>query len=396
MKWFEIFENRVFNSDAFNKLTILCDVIYYDYPRCFIAKDDNNHFFAFLENYCSDNEVRWNVASVTISDINDVNNGEKPVQSLFLKKDNIYNVTFSDKDYKAIFVKINEYSKENEILGELFVKNFCDMDEVFDIHGLFRKAKIQNKSSLSFIVPGENNIRTGAIFSALKYLKYICSNLTNKLDIDDSIFSVQKGSTVLTFEFDDNYFINSEEFNTLNGVVELGNILSANDSQSLSAELNNLASAKKYLKFVDCIESKKIVDPKIVLSVPSKTKASVFKFSKENMSSKKEIIKEAKEIIETNGKVESRTINIEGYLKGIYTDKRAKFRFETLNKEIIEGSIDYSLIDMDDTFYVNHVLYKAKINVITTNIKNNENKIFKLVDLKKVETRHGFEQLNIL
>lgn len=400
MRELEMLYSKKIPTDKFGVLEIKCIILEYDYPRCFISADSNNELYALLENNDEEDYFGWNVTKVSLEDINLVNKGEKNVQSLFIDKDS-YLITFEGNAVVGKVISIEKFEGEYEIKGNLFVSDFCEMEELFDYHKLLATAKVNNKSSLSLLLESNSSANTGEILKTINYLKSICKNLKQSLDINNSNLLVQHGSTVITFEFDntilDTIFDNdiSQEVNT-QGILELGNVLSANEPEQILLETNDNKAIHKYFKMIEHFEGQANLRPKLILAMPQKQNAISFDFGAKNTATKKDVVDKALKMYEEHNEIVEEIINVEGILTGILTGEKNQFTFKDFSGNTYKGTVDFSLLGNQGVFMVNGVVYKATIK--KTIVINNSKEIkvsFKLMNIIKKDDIVSYNQLEL-
>lgn len=390
MKEYEIFEIGKIPTDKLGDLFIKTIILEYDYPRCFIANDKDNNYYALLENEYGEEQFGWNVTKVTVSDINYVNRGSKNIQSLFMNKES-YLLQFYKNRNVGKMTKVDVFDGEYEIRGNLFAKDFCEMDEVFDFHNFQTLSNEKKMASISLVLDSDNSSKASSVFKAINYIKNICGNLKSKLDIFDSVLTVQHSSTVITFQFDTKLdktlFENQVDIdNDILGVIELGNFLSANEPEEIYTEVCNINAIKKYSKLIETFNKESELRPKVVLAVPNRSKVASFVFSNESCTKKKMIADEAHKMYEQNNIIKDRKINVEGILTGILTGDKNQFSFKGINGINYSGTVDFTMVGKDNQFLVNGAIYSALIN--ETSVYNNNDlvkKSFKLLNLEKKE-----------
>ena len=383
-------ESGYIETDLLGQLQIRVVLLDYDYPRAFICSNEaNSLFFAFLENDDSFEHFGWNVSLVDLKDINSVNLGEKNLQSLFLNKDS-YLVNCSNSSDICTVKPVPFFDGRNRIEGNLFIPGFCDMDEVFDYHSLSINARTYKKSSISLIVEGESGQpRTGDIFKAIKNLQEMCKSLDNPLDINDSLFSVQAASTVLTFSFEERpegELPNISKYTNHDKLNELGNFLSGLEPEELINDAGEKSRKvlRKYMNFMTSINGFGDKSSKIVVASPSKEKAVSFKFNGETLKEKKRIVNSACKILKTSLAVETKEINVTGMLTGILTGDNKRFSFvDTKTGYKYDGTVDFDLISSGVPFVVKGGESLATIKVTTT--KKGEDTIKESYRLMRIE-----------
>ena len=397
-------ESKTIPTDIFGVLTIKCVLIEYDYPRAFIAESSDSGLYALVEHSSEKASFGWNVSKVSLKNINDVNNGEKSFQSLFLGNELFYLDFARDKGI-CVAKKVDGFYGDYEIKGNLFLKDFCDMDELFDYHGLLRTAKITKKRSLSYIIEGSIKPLTGQILRVIKYLSEICKNLDKPIDILNSDLLVQGNSTVLTFSFDDSkedtVFQDTDNIDeNEEGLNALGNLLSTDDPASLIVESGkkNNKVLQKLASFINVCEDEKMNNPRIIISKPDSVKIQSLRYGKHYSQQKKKAINEARKIVKNSFTKDVEIKNVKGVLTGVVTNKGNTFYLEDLKtKTTYTGLIDFQLINSEESFEVKGVVYDAKLE--HTRILNNGEVIKetnKLLELKKVGNIAQFEQLKMI
>ena len=390
MTEFEMLESGKILTDAFGILYIKTIILEYEYPRCFIATDENNKLFALLENDDSIENFGWNLTKIGLDDLNKVNRGTLNIQSLFLNKES-YLLNYDAINGICCAKKVDFFSGEYEIKGNMFVKDFCEMDELFDFHGLQNIANLYNKSSISFVLDSDGASKTSVIFKIINYLKAICKNLKNGIDIFDSEFSVQHASTVITFNFENTMNgslfgdqVEQDKYNA--GVMELGNLLSANEPEQIMSEASDLIAIKKYSKMIETLNDEIQSRPKVILAVPKREKVSSFDFGKKNCEKKKKLVDEAHKMYEENLHTENREFEEKGILTGILTGDKNQFSFRANNGIQYRGTVDFSLVGNDSQFNVNGAIYSAIIQETKVFKDDAVSKTsYKLLKLNKIE-----------
>ncbi|MCR5309254.1 MAG: hypothetical protein K6E21_04005 [Bacilli bacterium] len=383
--------NKKIPTEQFGDLFIKVTLLFYDYPRCFIAMNSDKKVFALTENDDSENNFGWNLTIISLNDVNDVNKGIKSIQSLFSNKESFLLKYFAEKNV-CTATKVESFVNEYAVLGETFCKDFCDMDEVFDYHQLQATANLEEECSISFVYEGGKGTKTSNFLKALNCMKTMLKNINSPLKIDNSILSVQHGSTVISFSFENDskgtLFEGQDNADSSSkGVVELGNLLSANNAEQILSETNcNNKALSSYSKLVNALENESERRPKLILTVPKRENASCFDFRKTAVSEKKQAIFEAKKKCDEATTYSDENIEIDGVLTGILTGSKNKFSFRANNGIIYEGTVDFSLVGNDAQFSVNGVIYSSVINKTLIRYKNGTEKpIYKLLKLTKKE-----------
>lgn len=85
-------------TDMLGSLTIMWTLVEYDYPKCFIVKSNNRHYYALIEIEDKPDKFGWAVNKVSMTDIDMVNKGEK-IFNLFLEILKV-NISFSLRTMK--------------------------------------------------------------------------------------------------------------------------------------------------------------------------------------------------------------------------------------------------------------------------------------------------------
>ncbi len=395
----ELLDSKIIPTDSIGNLNILCVLIDYDYPRCFIAKSDNNNLYALIENEEGIYKFGWNVSEVSLDDISKVNKSKKNIQSLFIGKKNNFILTFDKGDKIGRTVSVDKFEGIYEIKGNLFVQDFCDMDDLFDIHEIHKKSIQTGKSSISLVLEDTDCPNTGSILSWIKYIMEICKNLKNPLDINDSKLSVQKGSTVITFEFDNennNTLFNGDVETDRNniGVNQLGNIFGANTPEAIITEEPEVKAIQKYSKMLEHLKKYTSSKPKVVLSVPQNDKTVSYKFNEINCDKKIDYANQAKHLAEDHFVSSNEDIEIKGILTGILTSRsKNQFTFKSVDNTIYNGLVDFTMLGSNSTFVINSCMYKAIINRTIIKKDNVEVKrTYKLMNLIPIEHLKIYQQ----
>ncbi len=398
MNQIDMIERGVIPTNKFGDLRIMCVILNYEYPRCFIAASSSNTYYALLENSDEYNCFGWNVSIVSLSEINEVNKGNRNIQSLFLNESLKYIIEFHNNDEVGMVVDVTEFSGKYSIKGNLFVNDFCDMEEVFDYHKLQIKSKKEKKLSISLLYENSNNSNTGLVFKTIKYINELSKNLKHPIDIMKSNFSVNAGSTVMTFEFDstlENTLFGEFDSNEYNApIAELGRIFNATEPEQIITETNGIKAVDKYSKMLDAFNHQRSQRPKIVFAIPQKEKAISFNFDNKSYDVKKKIVKAAKEFYESNKTISEENIIITGILTGILTGKESKFTFVAENQKIYVGTVDFNMLDNLTSFVVNGFIYRAllkKISIKTNNELLKESYV--LLQLTPIEKVPNYKQI---
>ena len=401
MREIEMLENGLIPTDLLGNLNIKTVILEYDYPRCFIAQNEKNKYFALLENEDNLENFGWNVSEVSLKDINNVNRGEKNVQSLFIDKKS-YLLSFNLRSNIGKIQCVDYFTGKNAIMGNLFVKDFCEMDEVFDFHKLQYNSNITNKSSISVVLDSNKGTKTSVILKTINYVKNICKNLKNEIDISSSEFLVQHASTVITFQFDNNLensiFSDGDIFDGYNsGILELGNLLSANEPEEILLEAKDINIVNKYSKLIDTLKEEAELRPKVIIASPKNENVASFDFGYNSYSKKKKIVSQACKMIKDNNKIEESEVVEKGVLTGVLTGNNNKFSFKCSNGKVYSGTVDFSLVGNDKQFLVNGAIYLATIK--STKVYNQENLVkesYKLIKLEILEKIYKQYQDSIL
>lgn len=398
----DLIDSKKIPTDSIGNLSILCVLINYDYPRCFIAKSDSAKFYALIENENSFDKYGWNVTEVSLNEINQVNRSKQNVQSLFINKKNSFILAFENNAKIGNIKKVEKFEGKYEIKGNLFVKDFCDMDDLFDLHEIHKKSVRTGKSSISLVLENSDCLTTGYVLSWIKYLSDICKNLKNPLDVNESQLSVQNGSTVITFEFEneniDTIFGGDIVTDSNNiGVNQLGNILGANTPEAIITEEPEIKAINKYTKMIEHLKKHTSAKPKVVLSVPQSDKTVSYKFDEESCSKKIVDAIQAKKLAENHLHNANEIIEVNGVLTGILTGSgKNQFTFKGNDNILYKGLVDFTMLGINSTFIINSVLYKATIKrTIITEDGVEKKRSYKLMDLTFVEQLKNYYQTKL-
>lgn len=400
----EMLDKKIIPTDLFGALSIKCVLIEYDYPRAFIAESEGKELFALVEHSDADSSFGWNVAKTNLEQINKVNNGESNFQSLFINAE-LFLLDYDSMSRICRVKSVDGFYDKYEIKGNLLLKDFCDMDEVFDYHGFLKTATNTNKKSISYVIEGYKKLVTESVFKAIKYLSDICKNLDHPINLFKSDFAVQNKSTVLTFTFEDSkdgtVFEGTENIDeNETGINELGNLLSSSDTASMIAESgkNNAIILQKLSAFMNLCSKDHTNDPRIVIAKPNSSKITSLRFGKDSTIEKRKAVNEARRIVKENISKTTSTIspNPKGILTGINTKNGNSFGFEEIGtNNYYSGLVDFNLINKETVFEVKGI-YEATIE--KTTISNNDKVLkesYKLVKLIKIDEKNDSEQLDI-
>ena len=395
MSELEVLSTNVINTDKLGKLLMKAVILFYDYPRCFIC-ESNSKFYALLEMSLDEDEFGWNTCEVTLDDINEVNLGQKNIQSLFLNKKS-FTIIFSKNSLIGQVSEVQSFEGENAIEGDLILEDFCDMDEVFDYHNLQKNASLANSPSISFILENSNHCKTGDFLSIINYIRAFSSGLKKPLNLKDSFLSVQKGSTVITFEFkDDNTLLNDDDDFKFAEINNFANFLLADNPEEMFAEVENKKCIEKFDKFLEKTSQQDLLKPKLVVAMPNKQNVKSFGVGKDDKAPKKDLVKKTLDLFKTKTHIEEETITRHGILNGFLIGEKNKFIFKTNNNEIIKGSIDFSMINNDREFSINGSIYKATFKITKFfNEAVEEKRIYKLIELDEIRKRTSIEKIDL-
>lgn len=388
---FDVFDKKYIETDC-GSFKFMCSIVSRDYPKCFIC-EKNNSYFAFLEIEDDDDFFGWNVTCVSEEDINLVNTGEKSVQSLFRDK-KCYQLIFKDHINIGHFDEVDSFSGKYEILGDYFHPSFCDMDVIFDYHRIYKFAHEKKRNSLSVVLEKQDMCTTDVILKIISYIKSMCSNLDNSLNLLKTKFAVNHQSTVITFTFPENEGPLLEENIApigTEGINELGNILSTDNADILSSitSKRKIAILSKYEKLIDVCSTSDNLRPKIVIGCSQKDHAISYSMQKQNTRAKRKAVKVA--ISSIKGKVLpiKEQVTCKGILTAIATATENSFTFrDTVNDVTYKGIVDFSMIGVD-SFDVNGTIYEAQIESIKSyldgNILKASHKLLSLKPIRKIE-----------
>ena len=395
MSELEVLSTNVINTDKLGKLLMKAVILFYDYPRCFIC-ESNSKFYALLEMSLDEDEFGWNTCEVTLDDINEVNLGQKNIQSLFLNKKS-FTIIFSKNSLIGQVSEVQSFEGDNAIEGDLILEDFCDMDEVFDYHNLQKNASLANSPSISFILENSNHCKTGDFLSIINYIRAFSSGLKKPLNLKDSFLSVQKGSTVITFEFkDDNTLLNGDDDFKFAEINNFANFLLADNPEEMFAEVENKKCIEKFDKFLEKTSQQDLLKPKLVVAMPNKQNVKSFGVGKDDKAPKKDLVKKTLDLFKIKTHIEEETITRHGILNGFLIGEKNKFIFKTNNNEIIKGSIDFSMINNDREFSINGSIYKATFKITKFfNEAVEEKRIYKLIELDEICKRTSIEKIDL-
>ena len=397
---FDLIESRIIPVVEYGYFKIETVILEIDYPRCFIASNQGN-FYAFLEIENDDELFGWNVARVSLDDINHVNLGTKNVQSLFDNKP-LYELIFHNADC-GILTAVQSFRDKYAIVGDIKISGFCDMDETFDYHGFGHAAKVENSNKVNMVYENQHSCSTNLVLNAISYMKSVMNNLNHPLNILNSDFSVMHKSTVITFTFNDNdgplFNDNNIEPSSTKGIVELGNVLSTDDSVALLENQNKKTEKilKKYNKLLETLQKSDDSHPKIVLAMASKEKPISYDMSKRGTKNKKAAVIKALDYIKEKSVVKKEPITCKGILTGIITSGGNFFRFFDEKRRVYySGAVDFNILGMN-AFDVNGSRYFAQIEKILVYSETGEvtKESYKLVALEFIERIEQFNQINL-
>ena len=394
-KEIEFLENMIIPTDKFGDLLISAVIINYDYPRIFIAANkDKTRLFAFMENDASENNFGWNITEITLKDVYNVNSGRANIQSLFIGKEYCYLSKYDPKTNSNILERVKQFDGENRIDGNLFAEDFCDMDFSFDYHNLQSNSIKSKNCSLSIIEENDSYTTTKNVFSIAEKLRSFCKTIKNGFDIFNSKLMVQNKSTAITFVFDTTTkgtLLEGVEAADIreDGLVKLINILNSDDSTNLLVDMPKKKKLflKKYNSLINAISKESLGKPKIVMSLPKKSKPISFAYNREYIKRKKIMVKQTKKKIKSETVTKTSPVEIEGVLKGVYAQSPNTFAILDIHtNKVYSGTLDADLLGQQ--FIVNGLIYKATITKIEE-IQNGDiiDIKYKLSNLKETDKR---------
>lgn len=390
---FDLVEERRIPVNGYGDFIIETSIIEIDYSRCFITSNAGD-YYAFLEIENKDDLFGWNVTKVSLDDINDVNNGYKNIQSLFIDKPK-YELLFKNSS-TGVLSKVDDFKEKYSIKGNIFKRNFCDMDSLFDYHQFALEARQENSNKVSVVLQNKKGCVTELIYKIINYISSICKNLSHPLDIMNSDFSVMHSSTVITFTFNDHdgpllQGENKMTPSSSEGISELGNMLSTSDTVSLLSEQNKKTEKvlKKYDNLIKTFEKTNDTKPKIVVASPDRSKPISYDMSKRGTKEKKVAISKALQYIKNNSKTIKEPVSCRGILTGILTSSGNFFSFLANNNTKYSGSVDFKMIGLEQ-FDVNGSIYDAEIEKITIvsetgDVIKESSKLVSLTFVKKID-----------
>lgn len=397
-KIFNIIENGKIPVQEYGFFEIVASIVETEYPKCFITKNQGK-FYAFLEIENSDELFGWNVSCVSLKDINLVNSGKNDVQSLFLNKDS-YQLFFTDGLSSGLLNKVDSFSGKYEVKGSMLCPNFCDMDSLFDYHRFAELSAKEQSSKVSIVLQDDRGCPAGLLIRIINYMKSLCKNLENPLDIDKSLLTAQDNSTVITFSFDDScgdLFKSNDIQSTISkGLNDLGNFLSCTEPASLlkQEDKKNGVALKKYEKLVNEFVKTNDAQPKIVLSTPERSMPVSFVLTKNKAKEKQELVKKAINIMKENTIKKTEVLDREGILTGIVTLNGNYFSFKTVSKEVISGNVDFGIVGVK-TFDVGGTKYKAKLEKtsVLSRSRTMISESYRLISLSPIEKENIYKDI---
>ena len=105
-------------TDLFGVLKLFVPILKLDYPLSFICvNEDKTQYYALLEN-----PTGWNLTEVELEDIRAVDESNEPLQYLFRGNRNKFLLSVNGNKVEVKPVK--EFTGENEIKGNMYVRNF--------------------------------------------------------------------------------------------------------------------------------------------------------------------------------------------------------------------------------------------------------------------------------
>lgn len=128
MNELDLLNSKMIPTDMLGSLTIMWTLVEYDYPKCFIVKSNNRHYYALIEIEDKPDKFGWAVNKVSMTDIDMVNKGEKNIQSLFRNTKSKYLLFFENNEEIGKVKEVFDFKDEYEIKGDLFVRNFMGLE----------------------------------------------------------------------------------------------------------------------------------------------------------------------------------------------------------------------------------------------------------------------------
>lgn len=399
-KIYDIVENGIIPVNLYGDFIIETSIIELDYPRCFIASNKGK-YYAFLEIENSNDKYGWDVSEVSLEDINNVNTGLNNVQSLFINK-NLFLLLFNNSNVGSL-TPVSSFEEKYSIKGDIYRKNFCDMDTLFDYHNFAAISKDENSNKVSIVLQNNKGCLTEVMIKLINYLNSIFKNLKNPLNIMNSELSVMKASTVVTFTFNDKDGTLFNDDNRLTpssskGIAEFANILSSTNPASLldNQDKKTEIALKKYGNLIKTFDKTNDVCPKIVVSTPEKSKPVSYDMSKNATKEKKAAVYSALSYLKEKSHTKKEIITKKGILTGVITTNGNYFSFISNDQTKYSGIVDFSIIGVQE-FDVKGSEYEATIENTKILSETGEqiresNKLISLTFIKKIQ-RH--KQLSI-
>lgn len=371
MNELEMIRKKTIPTDKLGALQIMATLIYYDYPRAFIVySDSSKEYYVLIENDDSQEHFEWISSSCTLEQINKVNLGLANIQSLFDDGRKVIFSGCSDSDtVKTEFVV--SFDEDHKLSGDFMAPGFCDMDEVFDFHGLRKISQKDNAIVMSLVFEGDGRVPTDAFISSLNSLHSNFSLFDIKCS--NSYIQVASGSTVVSLIFENVYKgpifdPRTKDLKTEEAVERFRSCIESDDSSEL-LNFSGSDSEKKlkhFKTFTKKMGESTSVNPKMVFAYPDpnrKTKS--ISFNAQAREKKDRLISDTQKAIKA-GIHTAQTEQIEkGTLQGCIKEGKGAFRFKLLSSdEIISGTVSYEL-NLEGIVLVNKV-YEATFLVIDT------------------------------
>lgn len=375
-------------TDTLGTFSIQYVLVFYDYPRAFICKNEANNYFLFSESSAGKDFYEWIVSEIDDETIDGLNSNKINISDVFLEP--------RFKKYKFLskkgvdFVSTSAISSvEKEKLPPLpsFVGGFLPTDEAL----VFALSKETQKSFLSFVVDKSKNALQKVSLSVLTALNDSVSKAAKVISpemSDDNInLSFAAGSLVINYEFS-----NPKTYQPLpiahgddpskHVVKTIANVLAAKTPEELVVASENKPETAEAVRQILKKSSKAGGQVSIISAMPSEESAQSFAVSSSGIQETSILFENAKFPPKN---IVTDEIVIAGKLLGVLTMESKTFQFlEDGKQQGIHGSISDEVFLNNKTFHVEGVRYQAKFkHTFDVSAKRNKNK-YLLIALNEI------------
>jgi hypothetical protein len=353
-------------------MSIIYVIVFYDYPRIFVCRNDEGLLFVFSESDTGADFCEWAVAKLTYSQLLDLNSGAADFSSIFLDNPLYLVVRMADKD----ICDSTEYTElPDDKLPTLHEKYAGFID---DYHRQLVQ-DISNKSMkaiVSFAINNRCEAYPSASYGQIKRLgdpvSRAASSIYPKYREDDISVVLSAASTVINFEFSDpsswqgKLFPGDDLKPSEKIVTTLAKMNAATNSEDLfDASGRDGATVKAYKALIKSfLPIAKNDEISAIVALPSSQETSFVSFSKDKIAASLKNI----DIVEQMPQPIDRTpFHLCGVLVGLLSKDTKTFQFcpeKTAASglpDMIKGSADEAIFTDNPEFVLNTGRYEVDI-----------------------------------